>query len=267
MTLSSSSFVRFFHHRFFLFSSSPIIYYTRATIKYGDNDRFFGERNMEKKTLIVTISAAVLLVIASFSSVIGSNDEQSSQKIESPLFAVRTQRSVHTDSEQTIQSHYLGKGMNSHLFRPMQPSLNNALDRTIKLLNANPDFFAKFLKTLSSNPRVLALLEQNGMTVAEFKTYLNRLKNDPSLFIDEIRSAGPKLSAQQLKTPLPLSLNTTNPFACVITAIVMIPVVLIIALIVVVFTLRILQCLNFSEVINQIMDQVLQDLYPAGFNN
>ncbi|MCX6661076.1 MAG: hypothetical protein NTY91_00825 [Euryarchaeota archaeon] len=222
---------------------------------------------MEKKTLIVTISAAVLLVIASFSSVIGSNDEQSSQKIESPLFAVRTQRSVHTDSEQTIQSHYLGKGMNSHLFRPMQPSLNNALDRTIKLLNANPDFFAKFLKTLSSNPRVLALLEQNGMTVAEFKTYLNRLKNDPSLFIDEIRSAGPKLSAQQLKTPLPLSLNTTNPFACVITAIVMIPVVLIIALIVVVFTLRILQCLNFSEVINQIMDQVLQELYPAGFNN
>jgi len=238
----------------------------RTTIKYRNNDKFFGERNMEKKNLIVTISAAVLLVIASFSSVIGSNDEQSSQKIESPLFTVRTQRSVHTDSEQTIQSHYLGKGLNSHLFRPIQPSLNSALDRTVKLLNANPTFFAKFLKTLSSNPRVISLLKENGMTVTEFKTYLNRLKNDPSLFIEEIRSAEPQLSVQQLKTPLPLSLNTTNPFACVITAIVMIPVVLIIALIVVVFTLRIFQCLNLNEVMNQIMDQVLQGLYPAGFN-
>jgi hypothetical protein len=218
---------------------------------------------MEKKTLIVTITAAVLLVIASFSSVIGSNDGQSSQKIESPLFAVRTQRSIHAVSEQTIQSHYLGKGLNSHLFRPIQPSLNIALDRTIKLLNANPDFFAKFLKVISSNPRVIALLQESGITMAQFKTHLNRLKNDPSLFIDEIRSAEPKLSAQQLNTPLPLSLNTTNPFACVITAIVMIPIVLVIALIVVVFTIRILQCLNLSEVMNQIMDQVLQELYPG----
>jgi hypothetical protein len=217
---------------------------------------------MEKKTLIITISAAVLLVIASFSSVIGSNDDQSSQKVESPLFTVRTQRSIHSDSEQTIQSHYLGKGLSSHLFSLTQPSLNSALDRTVKMLNANPDFFAKFLKTLSSNPRVIALLQENGMTVAEFKTYLNRLKNDPSLFIDEIRNAEPKLTAHQLNTPVPLGLNTTNPFACVITAIVMIPVVVIIAFIVVLFTLRILQCLNLNEVVNQIMDQVLQELYP-----
>jgi hypothetical protein len=217
---------------------------------------------MEKKTLIITISAAVLLVIASFSSVIGSTDDQSSQKVESPLFTVRTQRSIHTDNEQTIQSHYLGKGLNSHLFSLTQPSLNSALDRTVKMLNANPDFFAKFLKTLSSNPRVIALLQENGMTVAEFKTYLNRLKNDPSLFIDEIRNAEPKLTAHQLNTPVPLGLNTTNPFACVITAIVMIPVVVIIAFIVVLFTLRILQCLNLNEVVNQIMDQVLQELYP-----
>jgi hypothetical protein len=221
---------------------------------------------MEKKTLIITISAAVLLVIASFSSVIGSNDDQSSQKVESPLFTVRTQRSIRTDSEQTIQSHYLGKGLNSRLFSPTQLSLNSVLDRTVKMLNANPDFFAKFLKTLVSNPRVIALLQENGMTVAEFKTYLNRLKNDPSLFIDEIRSAEPKLTTHQLNTPVPLSLNTTNPFACVITAIVMIPVVLIIAFIVVLFTLRIFQCLNFNEVMNQIMDQILQGLYPAGFN-
>ncbi len=131
------------------------------------------------------------------------------------------------------------------------------------MLNANPVFFAKFLKTLSSNPRVIALLQENGMTVAEFKTYLNRLKNDPSLFIDEIRNAGLTLSSQQLKTPQPLGLNTTNPFACVITVLVMLPVVVIIAFIVVLFTLRIIQCMNLNEVVDQIMDQVLQELYPG----
>jgi hypothetical protein len=221
---------------------------------------------MEKKTLIITISAAVLIVIASFSSVIGTNNVQSAQNIESPLFTVRTQRSLHTDSDQTLQSHYLGKGVNSHLFRPIQPSLNSAIDRTVKLLNANPAFFAKFLMAISSNPRVIALLQENGITMAQFKTHLNRLKNDPSLFVEEIRNAEPKLAAQQLNTPLPLGLNTSNPIGCVITAIVMIPIVLVIALIVVVFTLRILQCLNLNEIVNQIFDQILQELYPAGFN-
>ncbi len=219
---------------------------------------------MEKKTLIITISAAVVLVIATLSSVVGSNIVQTSQTVESPLFAVRTQRSIHTDAVQTVQSHYLGKGMTSHLFGPVQPSLNTMLDRTIKVLNSNPEFFAKFLKVVCSNPRVIALLHDNGVSVSELKTYMNRLKNDPSLLVEQIRSAGPKLTEQQLKTPLPLSLNTTNPFACVITAIVMVPVVLIIALIVVLFTLRIFQCLNLQEVMNQIMDQVLQELYPAG---
>lgn len=221
---------------------------------------------MKKKILIISVSAVVLLVLASYSSVVGTSNMQPSQKTESPLFAIRTQRSINKESEQAVQSYYLGKGLNSHLFSPVQPSLNSALDRTVKLLHANPDFFAKIIKTLSSNPRMVALLERNGMSVAEFKTYLNRLKNDPSFFIDEIRNAEPKLTGQQLNTPMPLNLNTTNPFACVITAIVMIPIVLVIALIVVVFTIRILQCLNFEEVMKTIMDQVLQGLTPAGFS-
>ena len=221
---------------------------------------------MEKKILILSVSAAVFLVVASFSSVIGTHTMQSSQKIGSPLFTVRTQRSLHKQSEQTVQSYYLGKGLNSQLFFATKPSLGAAIDKTIALLHQNPTFFAKFIQTISSNPRVIALLNEQGVTLTQFKIHLNRIKNDPSLFIEEIRNAEPKLAANQLKTPLPLSLNTTNPFACVITAIVMIPVVLIIALIVVLFTLRILQCLNLNEVMNNIMDQVLQGLYPAGFN-
>jgi hypothetical protein len=221
---------------------------------------------MEKKILILSVSAAVFLVVASFSSVIGTNSMQSSQKIDSPLFTVRAQRSLHKESGQTVQSYYLGKGLNSQLFLTTKPSLSAAIDKTIALLHQNPAFFAKFVQTISSNPRVIALLQEQGVSLAQFKTHLNRMKNDPSLFIEEIRNAEPKLLANQLNTPLPLGLNTSSVIGCVITAIVMIPIALIITLIVVVFTIRILQCLNINEVMNQIFDQIMQELYPAGYN-
>lgn len=221
---------------------------------------------MKKIPLVFSISAAALLLLASLSSVIGTNNVPSTQTVESPLFTVRTSRSIQTESDHAIHSQYLGKGVNSHLFKPLQPSLNSALDRTVKLLDANPAFFAKFLGVLCSNPRIIALLQEQGITMAQFKTHLNLLKNNPSLFVEEIQNAEPKLSAQQLQTPIPLQLNTSNPIGCVITAIVMIPIVLVIGLIVVLFTLRILQCLKLDEVMNTIMEQVLQGLSPTGFN-
>ncbi len=220
---------------------------------------------MEKKIIILSVSAGVLLIIASFSSVIGTNNDLSSQKIGSPLFTVRTQRSLQQEGSQALQSNYLGKGLNSHLFVTAKPTLASTLDKTIKLLNQNPAFFAKFLQTITSNPRVIALLEKNGITMPEFKAQLNSLKNDPSIFIEEIQSTEPRLLATQLRDPLPLQLNTTNPIGCVITVIVMIPIVLVIALIVVLFTLRIIQCLNLEEIVNNIFDQIIQELFPAGY--
>ncbi|MBN1861644.1 MAG: hypothetical protein JW840_09315 [Candidatus Thermoplasmatota archaeon] len=219
---------------------------------------------MKKKILAVSVSAAVLLVVASFSSVVGYTTP-SSETIESPLFAIRTQRSIQKVGDRSVQASYVGKGMESELFSGKKSSLSATIDRTITLLNKNPAFFAKFLKTISSNPRVIAYLKEQGVTMAQFKIHLNRLKNDPALFIEEIQNAELKMDADKLHTPLPLGLNTSSVIGCVITAIVMAPIALIIALIVVIFTLRIFQCLNLEEVVQQIMDQILQALSPAGF--
>lgn len=219
---------------------------------------------MKKKILIISISAVVLLVLASLSSVIGTTTVRTSGAIHSPLFAVRTQRSIDTEEKLTFHSNYLGKGLRTSLFRTTKPSLSLTLDRTIKLLNQNPAFFTKILKEISSNPRITALLQKNGITMDEVKTHLNRLKNNPSLFIEELQNAEPKLAAYQLDSPVPLGLNTSSVIGCVITAIVMIPVVLILGLIVVVFTLRIIQCLKIDEIMNSLFDQILQELSPAG---
>jgi hypothetical protein len=225
-----------------------------------------GKENMKKKILIISITAAVLLVIASFSSVIGTNNEKSAENAESPLFAIRTQRSIGTEEQQSVRAQYLGKGASSTLFRTTKPTLSTAIDRTIKLLNQNPAFFARFIETLCKNPRVISLLHENGISMAEFKTQLNYMKNDPSLFINEIQSVQERLDKKNLDTPLPLGLNTTSVIGCVVTVIALLPVVLIIGMIVVLFTLRILQCLKLNEVMQNIMDQIVEELFPPGYN-
>lgn len=221
---------------------------------------------MKKKILILSISAAVLIVVASFSSVIGTNSLASTQEIDSPLFTIRTQRSIQTESKQIVHSEYLGKGQASHLFIAARPTLSTAIDKTIKMIQQNPAFFAKFLEALCSNPKVISILKENGITMTDFKTHLNQMKNDPSLFIEEIQAVESKLDNRDLDTPLPLGLNTTNPIGCVITVIALLPVVLIIGMIVVLFTLRILQCLNLEQVMQNIMDQIVEELFPPGYN-
>ena len=134
----------------------------------------------------------------------------------------------------------------------------------MKLLNQNPGFFTKILQEISSNPHITLLLQKNGITMAEVKTHLNRLRNNPSVFIEEIQNVEPKLASYQLDSPLPLGLNTSSVIGCVITAIVMVPVVLILVLIVVVFTLRIIQYLRIDEIMNSLFNQILQELHQSG---
>ena len=51
---------------------------------------------------MISISAIVLLILASLSSVIGTSIGQTSGAIQSPLFAVRTQHSIDTEEKNHI---------------------------------------------------------------------------------------------------------------------------------------------------------------------
>lgn len=229
-------------------------------------DKRYVERIMKKKFFFITISAAVILIMASLSSTIGINYLTSTQKFASPLFTKRIQQSIQKENQQIIHSDYLGKGFLSNIFITTKPSLSTAIDRTIKLLYQTPIFFTKLIKAISSNPQVISLLQENGIRMTEFQTHISHIKNNPSAFIDEIQNIESKLNINNFEAPLPLNLNTSSVIGCVITAIVMIPVALIITLIVIFFTLRILQCLNIEEILNNIFDQILQQLIPPKYN-
>ena len=58
---------------------------------------------MKKKILIGSIIAVVILVLVSFSSVVGYRSVNSDSKIESPLFRIRNEKGE-------VSSNYLGKG-------------------------------------------------------------------------------------------------------------------------------------------------------------
>jgi hypothetical protein len=131
-------------------------------------DKFFGERYIKKKILVVGVSTTALLVVASFSSVIGYTTP-SSKTIKSPLLAIRTQRSIQKLGDRSVQTSYVGKGIESELFSTKKSSLSTTIDRTIKLLNQNPAFFAKFMKTISTNPRAIAYLKVQGVTMTPFR--------------------------------------------------------------------------------------------------
>jgi len=85
---------------------------------------------MLKKPLIgVCISAVIILVLCSFTNVVGYQTLKTTATNESPLFAVRTMRATNQDSEDGLLSNFLGKNQPNSI--PFQ--LRN--NKTMLLLN------------------------------------------------------------------------------------------------------------------------------------
>ena len=72
---------------------------------------------MKKKILIGSIIAVVILILVSFSSVVGFQSVKSDSKIESPLFGVRTNRAIN-DENNGVKSDYIGKGKEIKIHLP-----------------------------------------------------------------------------------------------------------------------------------------------------
>jgi len=204
---------------------------------------------MNKKLLLVSIGAAVLLIMMPVSSVIGTQDIESEPKvIHSPLFAYKKQ------STSQIDSHYLGKGTMLSLFVKKQMDYFETFDRAISFIKRNPELFQKLLEKIQTNPAVSEILEKHDISTTDFESYANRLKNDHILLEQEIHKVKDYIPDD---TPLDLGLNTTNPFAIIILVIVILPIILTIG--VMIATMTIITCLN----INNCFEDLLQNMYDS----
>ena len=219
---------------------------------------------MNKKILVISILAAVLMILLPLSSVVGTNVVNSEEKKTglSPLFAVRSRRSVCKENTVNIDASYVGKGKILNLFLSRQSSLQQMLNRAIKLIETKPEILNVIADKFETNPKIAELISENEIDINDVKHQLNQIKNDPTLLRQSIDESTINLPLGD--APQPLGISTSSAIGCFIILIALIPVGLIITMLLA--TITIVTCLNisgcFETMFETIMTNILQGLEP-----
>jgi hypothetical protein len=209
--------------------------------------------------------SVIALILVSFTSVVGSETAQSSNKSmpSSPLFTTQTIRSNNKEAPE-IQSNYLGKGNQLDLF-PERSLNEDMFNKAIKLFNRNPAILNTLVDKMDNYPYFREMLNKYDLNKLEVKNYLRILMDDPSLLKEEMKKIQ---IASNDGSPQPRGLSTSNPLGCFIVGLIVLPIItVVVTLVVLLFTLRILTCMNHNdcanEIAQEIWDQLLQDLIPT----
>jgi len=221
---------------------------------------------MKKKILTISIAAAALIILASLSSVIGVTVTQPNfekETVGSPLYAVRAQQSLNKKDNSQITTNYVGKGKVFNAFLSKRTTLDSAIERAINMLNTNPALINQIIDKLENNPKLQQILNDNKISIAEFKNELNKVKDNPEIIQKTLQDTMP--SAPFNNDPIPLGLSTSSIIGCIIIAIVMLPLFLMIS--VLIATITIVTCLNiggcFETLFNDLMESFIQGISPS----
>jgi len=133
---------------------------------------------MNKKLLLTgCIGAVVIIVLASFTTVVGFQTVKSNSVKASPLFSIRTKRAIN-EQQDTLNCDYVGKGKPTLITIPKR-------DNRIELIQRFIDSFSRM-----DNERFNRLIDfvtnrlqyKNGIndeTCSEIVTLLEQLRNEP----------------------------------------------------------------------------------------
>ena len=136
---------------------------------------------MKKNILICgSIVAVIVLVLVSFTSVVGYQTTKSSSRI-SPLFSIRMKRA--TDKESKVLSYdFVGKGVETNLYFPKRDSDVEFFDEIINIIKEmDGRTFDKFVK------KVIAHVHQNneindiGISDKEIEDMLYQLRDNSEI--------------------------------------------------------------------------------------
>lgn len=223
---------------------------------------------MKKLPLVCFVVAAVLVLSTSLVSVVGthSNRRGAENMVASPLFAQQTLKSLNKQPLR-LTTTYLGRTKNVDLGFPAKSMVDEITEQVSLLVRQNPQLFEKIVIHLRSLPATQQLLKKYDVSRAEFEEYFSRIQHDPLVLQQEIENAKAQLRSGK-KPGQPLSLNTTNPFACVITIIALLPVfVALLIVVLIIATATIVTCLNINNCLTKLTDQlqdiITQELLPA----
>ena len=218
---------------------------------------------MKKKILLLSITAAAILVLTSFTSAVGSNATPNHiPQPTSPLFTMR-QHQQQNQQKKYLTTSYLGKGKILNLFLEKQFTYTTGIQQALQMLERNPFLLNKLITYLEHHPHVQRFLEQSEINKIDFTNYANHLKNNPAQLAEELEKV------QQYLPPdgpiMPTGLNDTNPIALLILILVLLPVLLLLT--VVIATATIITCLNLGGCFESLFENMVvgffQGLTPA----
>ena len=216
---------------------------------------------MNKKILVVSILAAVLMVLLPISSVVGSNEIKNNKERDvcSPLFAVRNR------SENRIQSEFLGKGKTINLFIAKRTSLQAYADKALRMIEARPNLLKSILSSITQLPEIEELMKQRDIDMNDFRSQMILIMNDPALLKEKVDEA--VLLSPFSNDPMPLGLSTSSPLSCLIIGLIVGPIIALIGAIIA--TMTIITCLNingcFETLVGGMLDSFIQGLTPPDF--
>ncbi|UCF12301.1 MAG: hypothetical protein JSW06_09710 [Thermoplasmatales archaeon] len=124
---------------------------------------------MNKKILICSIISVIILILVSFTSVIGYRSISSDVK-ESPLFTVRTSRAINKESND-LRCYYFGKGEEYDLSIPKRDIETSRIQKVLDIISKMNDIeisnLLQVIHNIRSNPNVLKNYDKKDILIDE----------------------------------------------------------------------------------------------------
>lgn len=106
--------------------------------------------NEKKKIIIGSLGMVTILILISFTNVVGLQSIKSTSVDDTPLFSIRTQKAINQSSKTNLISDYLGKGFNELSF-PIRDNRTALLQKVIEIIQRLDDKeFNKFQSLILS---------------------------------------------------------------------------------------------------------------------
>ena len=139
---------------------------------------------MNKKILIGSIIAVVILVLVSFTGVVGYQTTKSSIIAKaSPLFTVRSSRAIDEESK-NIACDYVGKGSESGIFIPERDRKSSQIYKIIKKISQIDTKSNRFINLLMN--QVYQVKPISNENLHELMNKLSQIRNNPEGFTNNI---------------------------------------------------------------------------------
>lgn len=212
---------------------------------------------MKRNILIGSIVAATLVVLVSFASVVGVQQQDTINESSSPLFTVRTYQATRQTSINGI-TRFLGKGTPTDLF-PTAAQSQEMIQAAIRMFSTNPALLQRLVDNLDQYPYLTNLLARYEISIPEIEKYLRLAQDNPAFLEDAVKDI--QIPVPDDDDPQPLGLSTSNPIGCLIVAIAaLVPITVVLTLLLLLFTVRILTCLNINDCANDIAEGIWNQL-------